>query len=87
MLEVDKDIFEISDDEISAQEAIETSSLLLSLKRQIKDFEFLQHNQELKCFKTPRSNPHVDPIEGFKDILDEFDIKISEPRPWNYPPK
>ena len=40
----------------------------------------------MKFFKTPRSNTHVDPIEGFKDILEEFDIKISEPQRWNFKP-
>ena len=88
-----KDIFETIDDEISDQEAMELDadadwsvSATPVFEAPKKHFEFLHPNQELKFFKTPRSNPNVDHIEGSKDILDEFDIKISEPRPWNYQP-
>ena len=61
-----------------------SSTLVFEARK--KYFEFLQPNQGLKFFKTPRSSPHVDPIEGSKDILDQFNIKISEPRPWNLQP-
>ena len=61
-----------------------SSTLVFEARK--KYFEFLQPNQGLKFFKTPRSSPHVDPIEGSKDILGQFDIKISGPRTWNFQP-
>ena len=40
-----------------------------------------------KFWKSSRLKFHMDLIEASKDILDQFDIKINEPRSWNYQPK
>ena len=88
-LEVVQEIIDQFDDEISGQEALEfAADWSVTSGEGIKQ-AFTRHFtksifdiQKSKLWKSHRKTFHTDLVEATKDIIDEFNIKSSEPKSW-----